>query len=190
MPANHSISPSPTTDAPRKTLWQRRIVEPIMAQLKQGVTPDKIALTLAVGVACGLFPFLGTWMLCFVVAVALRLNQPIIQIVNQLLWPIHIPAIPFWFWLGTKLFNLHYNLDEVLREFNTDQTFAEWLRMLFSGAFWGRFGKIFLCGVLVWLASVPIIIAGIYYPVRPIMRKLAALRLARLTRKEQTGSAS
>ena len=56
---------------PRPSVWQRRVVQPIVAQLTQGVTPDRIALTLAVGVTCGLFPFLGlTTALCFVAAVA------------------------------------------------------------------------------------------------------------------------
>jgi uncharacterized protein (DUF2062 family) len=49
-----------TPGAPsRSSFWQRRIVAPIKAQLTQGVTPDRLALTLGVGTACSLFPFLG-----------------------------------------------------------------------------------------------------------------------------------
>jgi uncharacterized protein (DUF2062 family) len=78
------------TPAPR-TFWQRRVVDPVVKQMTQGITPEKIALTLAVGSACGVFPVPGTTtLLCLLAGVVLRLNQPIIQVVNGVLTPIHV----------------------------------------------------------------------------------------------------
>src|SRR6201999_2971791 len=80
--------------ASKRTLWQRRVLDPIVAQLTQGITPEKIALTVAVGSALALFPLLGlTPLLCLLVGIALRLNQPMIQMVNFWCTPIHIPLI-------------------------------------------------------------------------------------------------
>jgi len=49
----------PDAAAPARTSWQRHVIDPIAVQLTQGITPEKIALTLAVGSAFALFPILG-----------------------------------------------------------------------------------------------------------------------------------
>ena len=94
-PPTVSPGPTPATSdpaAPKPSFLRRRIVGPITARLTQGITPGRIAFTLGLGVALSLFPFLGfTMILCFVVAAALKLTQPITQILNQLLWPVWIP---------------------------------------------------------------------------------------------------
>ena len=46
--------------APRRSFWKRRLGDPVIALLTQGVTPDKLAATFAVGTTVSLFPFLGT----------------------------------------------------------------------------------------------------------------------------------
>jgi uncharacterized protein (DUF2062 family) len=89
-----------------RTPWQRHVIDPVAAQLTQGITPEKIALTLSVGSALALFPILGTTtLLCLLAGILLRLNQPIIQIVNALCTPLHLPVIYFLVRLGSKLFD-------------------------------------------------------------------------------------
>ena len=83
---------------------QRRLVAPLQAQLTQGVSPGKLALSVALGTACGLVPVLGaSTALCALLALALRLNQPAIQLVNYLLTPLQllliIPQLRFGEWL-------------------------------------------------------------------------------------------
>ncbi len=77
--------------------FRRRLVEPILALLKQGITPEKLALSLAFGVGFGLFPVLGaSTLLCAAAALALRLNMPAIQLVNYALSPLQLLLIiPF-----------------------------------------------------------------------------------------------
>jgi uncharacterized protein (DUF2062 family) len=71
--------------------WLRRwCVDPVAAQLTQGITAEKIALSLAVGSLCAFFPVLGAATpLCVLAAVALRLNQPVIQLVNAVTAPLY-----------------------------------------------------------------------------------------------------
>jgi uncharacterized protein (DUF2062 family) len=80
-----------------KAWFKRRLVEPILAQLKQGITPDRLALSVAFGVGFGLFPVLGaSTILCAAAAILLRLNMPAIQLVNYALSPLQLLLIiPF-----------------------------------------------------------------------------------------------
>jgi len=84
---------------------QRRLVAPLLALLKQGVTPRKLALSLALGIVIGLVPILGvSTALCALAALALRLNMPAIQLVNYLLTPLQllliIPLLRLGEWLA------------------------------------------------------------------------------------------
>jgi len=100
-------NPNPAAAEPARTSWQRNVIDPIAAQLTQGITPEKIALTLAVGGAFALFPILGTTtLLCLAVGILLRLNQPIIQIVNALCTPVHLPVIYCFYRLGNLIFHV------------------------------------------------------------------------------------
>jgi uncharacterized protein (DUF2062 family) len=80
-----------------KDFLKRRILDPILELLRQGVTPEKIALSLAFGCGFGIFPVLGvSTILCTVVAIVLRLNLPAIQLVNYLVAPLQLALIiPF-----------------------------------------------------------------------------------------------
>jgi uncharacterized protein (DUF2062 family) len=73
---------------------QRRLVTPLLALLRQGVTPRELALCLALGTTIGLVPVLGvSTALCALVAVLLKLNMPAIQLVNYLLTPLQLLLI-------------------------------------------------------------------------------------------------
>ena len=66
--------------------------------LRQGVSPEKIALTIALGIILGVTPVLGsTLLLCTLAAIVLRLNLPAIQLVNGAVYPLQfILLIPFY----------------------------------------------------------------------------------------------
>jgi uncharacterized protein (DUF2062 family) len=69
-----------------------------LEQLKKGITPKKVALTIALGVFIGLIPMLGTTtILCTIAALALRLNMPAIHVVNSVVYPLQLTMlIPFY----------------------------------------------------------------------------------------------
>jgi uncharacterized protein (DUF2062 family) len=157
----------PLPPTPRASFWRRRVLAPIVAQLTQGVTPRKIALTLALGLVCGLFPFLGlTTALCFAVAFVFKLNQPIIHVINQLLWPVQLPLIAVYVKAGARLYGADvrtFNVEEITRVFWASQR-----------EFWVRFGIIGIYAFSAWLISVPVIAGLAYFATLPALRKLAS----------------
>jgi uncharacterized protein (DUF2062 family) len=76
---------------------KRRIAGPIVDLLRQGITPEKIALSIALGITLGVTPVLGsTSILCLLTAVVFRLNLPAIQMVNYFAYPLQFALlIPF-----------------------------------------------------------------------------------------------
>jgi uncharacterized protein (DUF2062 family) len=103
------VNETPQSDAAAtgRTSWQRHVIDPIAAQLTQGITPEKVALTLAVGSALALFPILGTTtLLCLLAGILLRLNQPIMQMINALCAPVHLPVIYCMIRLGNRIFHV------------------------------------------------------------------------------------
>jgi uncharacterized protein (DUF2062 family) len=65
--------------------------------MRQGISPRRLALTLALGFAIGCFPVVGIpTALCALLALALRLNLPAIQAANYLVMPLQLVLIvPF-----------------------------------------------------------------------------------------------
>ena len=100
---------------------QRRVVQPIKSLLLQGITPEKIALSLACGAVLAVFPVLGsTTLLCAVAAILLGLNLPAIQLVNYLMYPIQLALIVPFLRAGAFLFHtkpLPFSLSQMLAMF-------------------------------------------------------------------------
>jgi uncharacterized protein (DUF2062 family) len=67
------------------------------AWLREGISPRRLALTLALGFAIGCIPVVGVpTVLCLGLALALRLNLPAIQVANYLAMPLQLMLIvPF-----------------------------------------------------------------------------------------------
>ena len=83
----------------------RRITRPFLELLRQGIAPEKIALTIALGLALGVTPVLGsTTLLCTLAAAALGLNLPAIQLVNALAYPLQLALIVPFLRAGAWLF--------------------------------------------------------------------------------------
>lgn len=138
-----------------------------MAQLSQGITPDKIALTLALGGVLGIFPILGaTTALCALVGLWLRLNQPIIQLVNYLVYPAQIVLLLPFYRAGESLFGQpHVPIFSV-----TD------LAERFAAGPWQflvDYGMVGLYGIVVWLLVAPLLAAAVYFILRPLLKNLA-----------------
>jgi uncharacterized protein (DUF2062 family) len=73
--------------------------------LRQGISPRRLALTLALGLAVGCIPVVGIpTALCAVLAVALRLNLPAIQATNYVAMPLQLVLIVPFVRLGGWLF--------------------------------------------------------------------------------------
>lgn len=162
-----------TTDNPPRPFWQRRVRDPLVALFTQGITPDKVALTLGVGTACSLFPFLGlTSLLNLIVGLWLRLNQPLLQTLNQLLGAVQLLMILVYVRLGEWVWQAQgdrFTITEVLQVFR-DASIGEFLQ---------RFGWAGVHAFTAWALTAPLLIAAVTYSARPALRRLASKRLAR-----------
>jgi uncharacterized protein (DUF2062 family) len=150
----------------RPSFWRRRVIAPIAAQLTQGVTPEKIALTVALGIALGVFPILGTTTaLCAIVGILVKLNQPILQAVNYLVYPLQLVLLIPFYRAGEHLLGrppIPLSIPLLLERFQASAT-----------QFLKDFGMIGVGGILVWLIVAPGTIAVIYYATRAPLRALA-----------------
>jgi len=84
----HSAKLSRSLDAIKRT---------VHVGLRQGITPRRLALTLALGFAIGCIPVVGIpTLVCAALALSLRLNLPAIQAANYLVMPLQLVLIvPF-----------------------------------------------------------------------------------------------
>jgi len=152
-----------------RDVWQRRVVDVLLGQLRQGITPQKIALTIAIGITVGLFPVLGsTTLLCFLAGLLLKLNQPIIQLVNYLVYPLQFAGIYFFIRIGewlTRTPPVPFSIPGLLQQFRAAPLH-----------FFQQFGMTALRGVLAWTLIAPPAAALLYFIFLPILKRLALLR--------------
>jgi len=87
-------------------MTRESVRQQLVQWLRQGITPRRLAFTLALGCAIGCIPVLGIpTLLCAGVALALRLNQPAIQAANYAVMPAQIALILPFVRLGGWLFS-------------------------------------------------------------------------------------
>ncbi|HEV2696066.1 MAG TPA: DUF2062 domain-containing protein [Verrucomicrobiae bacterium] len=162
----NTAAPIPETDTPVKGFWRRRVGDTIVGQLKQGITPQKISLTIALGATIALFPILGsTTLLCFIAGLCFKLNQPIIQVVNYLMYPLQIVLIVVFVRIGewiTRAQPVSFSIPEMLRKFHESPM-----------KFMHEFGMTGLHGIIGWGLTAPFAAAVIYFTFLPLMKKLA-----------------
>lgn len=150
----------------RRSRWRRWIVDPIVSQLTQGISPEKIALSFAVGSLCAFFPILGlATPLCLIAGGALRLNQAMIQIINWATAPIYLPLMFAFIQVGDFLLGVsrpHLALGLFAARSRSD-----------PGQFLHDFGQLAGHALLGWAVIAPIWIAAAY-PISLLLLRAAA----------------
>ena len=145
--------------------FRKKIIQPVIALLKQGVTPEKLARTFAIGIVVGISPFIGlTTVICTSLAFILRLNPVGTNIANFLVYPIQIilliPYLQAGSWIsGSTLGSV--NADVLLQRITSTpfETFKE-------------LGLSYFAGLGVWaLAALPITLLS-YWLMLPLLRKV------------------
>jgi len=133
--------------------------------LIEGLTPGRLALTIAVGVALGVFPVIGsTTLLCALAAFALRLNHPAIQMANYAVYPLQILLITPFYGAGLWLFSpkgSRGSVGEIIELFKSDF----WASLI---TFW----DLTVYAVLVWVLISPLIIFPLYVALKPVISRL------------------
>lgn len=175
------VPPAPAQQEP--SFWQRRLVDPIVRQLTQGISVEKIALTLAVGSALALFPILGTTtLLCLIVGVSLRLNQPLIQLVNGLCTLPHLIVIYALLRFGNFLFGyspLHLTVQDFLfRAPRAHPSLWSLAQTVWHdhGATLHRAEILAVHAIVAWAVIAPLWILAVYWIAKPALHRLNVLR--------------
>ncbi len=86
--------------------WTIAFEKRLQSWLRQGMSPHRLALTLALGFAIGCLPVMGIpTALCLFVALALRLNLPAMQAANYAAMPLQLALILPFVRLGGRIFS-------------------------------------------------------------------------------------
>lgn len=152
-----------------RSFLKKRIVDPIVRLLRQGISPEKVGLGLACGIVIGIFPVVGvTTIICTIVAIIFRLNLPAIQLVNYLVYPLQFALLIPFFHFGDWLFGadpLPYSAQELVALFKAD--FWATVRQLWDTT---------LRAIAAWsIVSLPAI-AALYYTLTPLVKRLKISR--------------
>jgi uncharacterized protein (DUF2062 family) len=154
----------------KQGFFRRRIARPIVELLRQGVTPEKMALSLALGVALGVFPVMGTTTaLCALAAFAWRLNLPAIQIVNYFVYPLQIALLIPFFRAGERLFgapHLPLSITQILA--------------MVHASFWGATRFLWTTiwhAAAAWCLIAPPFVALAYVILVPLLRRVVGRTL-------------
>jgi len=75
--------------------WLRRKVrDPLLAELRQGATPEAVSAAVTVSLAIAINPFIGTTTLgCLIAGRVFRLNHVVMQVVNHAAFPLQLLLI-------------------------------------------------------------------------------------------------
>jgi uncharacterized protein (DUF2062 family) len=123
-------------------------------------------LSIALGISLGVIPVLGaTTMLCAIAAVRLKLNQPIIQLVNWLVYPLQLGLILVFVRIGewiTHAPQTGFSLPELIQIFHESPL-----------KFLQEFGICQLQGLIAWLFIAPVFTAIVFFALVPPLKKLA-----------------
>jgi uncharacterized protein (DUF2062 family) len=146
--------------------FQRRVVRPILDLLRQGSTPEKIALSIAFGLVLGIFPSLGwTTLLCLLAAVIFRLNLPAVQLVNYFAYPLQLAMLIPFIRAGEFLFHsvsLSLSLTQILAMIKADVWHS--IKVLWIAT---------VHAIAAWALIAPLAIYVLFRILSPILRRLA-----------------
>lgn len=143
----------------------------LLTFLKMGMTPERLAFSIALGIVLGIVPALGmATLFCTMAAFAFRLNLAAIQLVNFFVYPLQLALlIPFmrageWFF-GTRPLDLSLEKIQVMLKADL------WTTVFHLSATTLR-------ALGIWIIVAPAILAAAYVILLPLLRKLKPDRIA------------
>lgn len=147
----------------------KRVQNFLLDQLRQGTSPQALALTIAVGAAIAIFPTLGaTTLLCVLAGLVLKLNQPLLQVINYTLAPLQLLLIPVFLKMGAWICRVpavSVNPQTMIAEFWGD-----------PGTFMVNYGWAGLQAILAWMVVAPFVFIITRFVVKRLIEKTQSLR--------------
>ena len=167
MQPNQSNRDAPTQNsAPIHHNWiYRRVALPILALLRMGASPEKLAWSIAAGLLIGINPILGsTTVLCLALAFIFRLNVAASQIGNHIVYPLELILIIPFIRVASRIFHtapMPLSANELLHAAREHPVVLSRQLWLWE---WHAF--------LLWAILAAIAIPAIALALTPIMRRL------------------
>jgi len=144
---------------------RRRVRDPLVAELRQGATPEAVSAAVVVSFAIAIVPFIGlTTLLCLVAGRLFRLNHVVMQIVNHTAFPLQVLLIVPFVRLGETLSgSRHFVLtpEAIIDEFN--RSIPDFLE---------KFWLTGLHGLIGWAVTVPLACWLLHFFLRAAFRKV------------------
>lgn len=106
-------------------IWvKRKLVDPILALLKQGITPSRLAWAISLGIVLATMPVFGSGtVLCLLAIWLLRLNPAVTLLINQFAYPLQFLLYFPFLRAGEWLFNakpLPFSISQIFGMFADD----------------------------------------------------------------------
>jgi len=160
------LSPPPL--APPVSWLRRRVLDPLLNLLKQGLAPGQLALTVASGVVVGIVPLFGaTTVLAALVAWRLRLNIAALQLVTHLLTPVQLLLLPVLLRQGARVLGgasaQDLSVSSVRHLLATD--WREALHLLWRAE---------LGALAIWALSGVVLVGMLYLVLKPVFVRIVA----------------
>lgn len=128
----------------------KKLKDLLVEQLKQGLSTSSLAKSVASSATIAIIPIIGsTTFLCLLVGGLRKLNQPVMQLINYLLYPLQIVGIPVFLYFGEFIVgapHLSLNMSELTEKFTSD-----WQ------GFFAEFGWAGLHALIGWALVAPLI---------------------------------
>ena len=146
------------------TWFARRVKDPLVAELKQGLSAEALSAALVTSLAIAINPIIGTTtILCLLAGRLFRLNHVVMQTVNHLTYPLQILLIVPFVRLGEKLTGaepLPLDVGLLIAEFQKS-----------FGGFVAKFGMAYVHGLLGWLLVVPVSAGLLHFTLVALFRR-------------------
>lgn len=153
----------------------RWVIRPIVNQLKQGTSPEKLSWSISLGFTLGIFPIMGsTSIVCFIAGFLFKLNQPVLHLFKTFTYPLQLALILVYIRLGQMLNGvplIKFSIPQLLVRFKDDP--AQFAR---------DFGMAALHGIEAWAISAIFLIPVLYFISVPILKKLLGMIADKSTR--------
>lgn len=150
-----------------KNWLKHRLVDPLLALLRQGMSPRRLALCVAIAVVVGNIPILGvSTLLCALIALVFRLNLPAIQLVQASMAPTQLLLIIPFVRLGEWITRAPPQVISI----------KEGLALLSQGI-WQAIVVLrdaIFHAALAWIVAAPVLIYFLHRLLTPIFERLAA----------------
>ena len=152
---------------------KRSLKQMIAGLAREGMSQQKMAICIAMGVCIGIFPVLGTTtIICAMAAFFLRLNLPLIQLVNYAVYPLQIVLLVPFYVAGSWMFGGRWPTE-------TGQNLLDALQ----NDLWASMSQVWdltLYAIFIWLLVAPAVALLLYGLLKPLLGKiLTAYRKAR-----------